>query len=976
MQNKGFTIIELLAIIALLALLVLVSVPVYTTIRESIYSKLYDAKITELKRISEKYAEETGKSVFDVQTLIKDGVLKADNELGEYLDPRTNREMGCDVITVYYENDFYVANVIESTECYEADALDSLFGMVELYLTDKNNQELPINTWLKQDQVFVKFRIKPEYQNMQIQSIFWSGQEPVTCSSDFLQEECQVYGVSTHENGSKITDVRLQIKLQVSDDGPIFTNNVMTRVLLDIQKPFVVDGSIHVENDSATANKRRVEFELSDGSGSGVKEYAIVSSSNCYDAMYQSGSSGKNVEYLDDGEYAICVRDHVLNESTLDETSKFKVENVEHNGPKISSLSIHNKESYHSADVTLIINETSGKDHLKMCISKTGFLQDCTWEDFQNTKDLILDEDILNHTKKYDGQNYTIYVTVRDAIGNIDSASQSYTLYSECSSTDITYTDWNSCEAACQAGVQTRTQIVKDRYLENVTCGSVPETKQTVAFQTHQSVLGTGKWYQRLSLRLNFSDVNYCITSSEECIPNLFLNGTYSFETQANAQRMCAKPTNTSTVYSTCTCCSDAFFVDTTYPSTSFYLSTSSLGIYAKLNASDTGSGIKDVRFAIDDGPASSSATFDRTYDVADGVHTITAWVTDQAGHELKLTKSIYLAREKIYVSKDGSDETGDGSLENPFATLNEANRHVIDGSQIILLSDITFSGIFAQKTGKNIQLTYTSYGTDPYTIYGSIRNYDRLTIQNVNTSSSQGLVNYSFLTLLSGHIYAEDSPALNNQYTGTVYVRGGFLESNGGGALATYGTAYIYDGALLKSYMKGFSTLWNNGTLSIFGGTILSTGSHAISNDPDGKLFLQGNATVSTTKSGYSGLYNKGVALISSGSITASLGSSVFNDESSTMYVSGTANFSNNSYTSLENHGNLEVSGGTITTQEATALVNFTGSVCTLSGNPLIQNQSSSRYTIYNYSNVVFSKTSSVTVQNKANSSKTIYNQ
>jgi len=68
-MKKGFTLVELLAVIAIMILLLLMAVPIYTGITDSINEKL-NAKMQNVLLKSEVYASESGRIVFDIQTLI------------------------------------------------------------------------------------------------------------------------------------------------------------------------------------------------------------------------------------------------------------------------------------------------------------------------------------------------------------------------------------------------------------------------------------------------------------------------------------------------------------------------------------------------------------------------------------------------------------------------------------------------------------------------------------------------------------------------------------------------------------------------------------------------------------------------------------------------------------------------------------------------------------------------------------------
>ena len=218
MKTKGFTLVELLAVIAILGVLLAVSVPVYIGISDAINQRLQETKLAELKAKSAEYSEEIGKNVFDVKSLIESGKLSPDSELDDYKDPMTGRDMSCDVITVTYEGASYEATITESDECYEEQYLENLYGMIEFYLVDENEREITRvneNTWLRNQRVYVRYRLKEEYQGVgEIKEANWTGLQPVHCNtSDINSDQCQKYLVETYENGVRNVRVQLNVKL-------------------------------------------------------------------------------------------------------------------------------------------------------------------------------------------------------------------------------------------------------------------------------------------------------------------------------------------------------------------------------------------------------------------------------------------------------------------------------------------------------------------------------------------------------------------------------------------------------------------------------------------------------------------------------------------------------------------------------------------------------------------------------------------
>src|SRR5699024_7632166 len=143
-----------------------------------------------------------------------------------------------------------------------------------------------------------------EYEE-NIEKVEWFGE----CNKENSTEsECIII---TNE----IQNAMVRLELTIDMDGVEIKNQVSENILVDLQRPSVIDGSINVNNDISTNNERRVEFEISDGSGSGIRYYSIVKEKSCngseYEANKQNASDGVQSVYLGNGNYYICVEDKV-----------------------------------------------------------------------------------------------------------------------------------------------------------------------------------------------------------------------------------------------------------------------------------------------------------------------------------------------------------------------------------------------------------------------------------------------------------------------------------------------------------------------------------------------------------------------------------------------------------------------------------------------------------------------------------------
>lgn len=112
MNNKGFTLVELLAVIVILAMIVLLAVPAALNISKSIRDDMYCSKVDLLENAALLYGQDnydeirSGRIVrVSIQTLLDEDYLKKDElktftdsdgktvESAVILDPRDNKEM-------------------------------------------------------------------------------------------------------------------------------------------------------------------------------------------------------------------------------------------------------------------------------------------------------------------------------------------------------------------------------------------------------------------------------------------------------------------------------------------------------------------------------------------------------------------------------------------------------------------------------------------------------------------------------------------------------------------------------------------------------------------------------------------------------------------------------------------------------------------------------------------------------------------
>ena len=468
-MKKGFTLIELIAVIGIISIILLIAVPSYSLISNRIKETMHNAKIEEILAKGENYAEQTGMLSFSVNTLMEEGYLSADNETGSILDPRNKRKMNCDIIEVKYDNENYDGTYIESDECLSDDEINNRFGIIKLIV--KNDEENIVespSSWHSSKFDTISYEVNEGYESFQdkITRLEWFGEENKVCTIDNLSD-CSQYLVNAYD--VKSISVHLNVVFAYNDKEVSKTYTVLLSI--DNQKPSLISHSLILDNEIATNNLRKVTFELTDYNGSGVSSFSISKNKACDN--YEEANDGMQTKYLNDGDYYLCIKDKAGNENNDFDNNKITVAEIDESIPRLSFIIESLKNGYNAKEVRLHLSasDDDGVENLKMCISNTAYLQNCTFENFAATKDLVLDGN-------YDGSSKTVYITVMDKAGNLVSSSRNYTLYKSCTKK----TDWeevsntkSSCPS-CGNANYTINYKNKDAYL-GTDCETKSETK-------------------------------------------------------------------------------------------------------------------------------------------------------------------------------------------------------------------------------------------------------------------------------------------------------------------------------------------------------------------------------------------------------------------------------------------------------------------------------------------------------------------
>lgn len=115
MKNRGFTLVELIAVIAILAVILLLSFGVFNSVQKSILESQYNNLIIDIEAKAEDYARDIGTTdvlYINVEFLITNGYIQADDDNYIY-DPRDNSIMNCYKIHIMFSDGQYIADFLE-----------------------------------------------------------------------------------------------------------------------------------------------------------------------------------------------------------------------------------------------------------------------------------------------------------------------------------------------------------------------------------------------------------------------------------------------------------------------------------------------------------------------------------------------------------------------------------------------------------------------------------------------------------------------------------------------------------------------------------------------------------------------------------------------------------------------------------------------------------------------------------------------
>ena len=329
-NKKGFTLIELIAVLVVLSILITSSVAVFINIRNSVLRKEKNNLITYLETKAIEYANETNVTAVSVEDLIKIGLIKPDDETDIY-DPVTRESMNCYIIDLVWEDGEYKAkfgsNVGKNgTTCNEYTRRKNL---VICQVVGNNCNDIKNEQWFKDDiTIGLKFVNGKRIIKESGYEISWKSNTGISSIEDTIKT-----------NVDLIANINYTAKV-IKDNEVSEASQIVN---IDKEAPIINE----IKYNTNWSKSKEIEIIASDGLGSGVGGYVIVlENEKC------SGYNTNNkITIKSNGNYKVCIRDKAGNET--EKVIKVSTIDTKPENPIISASDGIASGNFHSKDYIL-----------------------------------------------------------------------------------------------------------------------------------------------------------------------------------------------------------------------------------------------------------------------------------------------------------------------------------------------------------------------------------------------------------------------------------------------------------------------------------------------------------------------------------------------------------------------------------------------------------------------------------------------
>ena len=325
MKNRGFTLVELIAVIAILTVILLLSFGVFTTVQQSVLDSQYNNLIIDIESKAEDYARDIGTTdilYINVDFLIKNGYIQADDDIYIY-DPRDNSIMNCYKIHIMFADGQYTADFLEDENDLNEDNTCNTEELITGEIDILCNGGKCSNDWVGNDiTLTLSGKDSSEILNSTVE---WTS----------LLGTYVIQGPGEEKKLEIIPETVLDTIYSVTvkiNDKVYYTNK---NIKIDKEGPSLIENTISI------GSNQKLSIDASDLSGSGITGIALANGS-CDDVTY----SMEDIPITSSGKYTLCMQDAVGNVSS----KEIQINKVKFNYNDLSNPNPREEDMFYLVD--------------------------------------------------------------------------------------------------------------------------------------------------------------------------------------------------------------------------------------------------------------------------------------------------------------------------------------------------------------------------------------------------------------------------------------------------------------------------------------------------------------------------------------------------------------------------------------------------------------------------------------------------
>ena len=293
MNNKGFTLAELIGVLVILAILSLLSLGIFNNVYQSVLETDYNNLVIEIENKAEEYARDIGTTdvlYINVEFLIDNGYLQAEDGENIY-DPRDNTSLNCYMIHVVFSDGEYNATFGDNS--INSDGTCQETELVTGEITLLCNGGVCNDNWVNTDLTLTL--AGKDNEDILNSTVEWTSLLGDYVFQDVGEEKILEIKPNT------VLDTIYTVTIKMGSK----TYKIEKNIKIDKEGPALIDELLNIDYFGDT---QKLQINASDLSGSGISGIALTQN-DCESATYSKDA----IEINASGKFNLCLKDDVGN---------------------------------------------------------------------------------------------------------------------------------------------------------------------------------------------------------------------------------------------------------------------------------------------------------------------------------------------------------------------------------------------------------------------------------------------------------------------------------------------------------------------------------------------------------------------------------------------------------------------------------------------------------------------------------------